>query len=169
MSATGPAASLGIPGKNTISLLPKEIAGKKVEYIVLDDASDTTTAVKNTRKLISEDKVDAVIGSTVTPNALAMVDIVAENDTPMITLAASARIIEPMDAKRKWAFKTPQNDSHMATAIAEHMTNHNVKTVAFIGFADASATAGPTSSARWPACARSRWWPTGASPVPIPR
>ena len=137
VSATGPAASLGIPEKNTISLLPKEIAGKKVEYIVLDDASDTTTAVKNTRKLISEDKVDAVIGSTVTPNALAMVDIVAENDTPMITLAASARIIEPMDAKRKWAFKTPQNDSHMATAIAEHMTNHNVKTVAFIGFADA--------------------------------
>ena len=99
MSATGPAASLGIPEKNTISLLPKEIAGKKVEVHRADDASDTTTAVKNTRKLISEDKVDAVIGSTVTPNALAMVDIVAENDTPMITLAASARIIEPMDAK----------------------------------------------------------------------
>ncbi|MGT2430582.1 ABC transporter substrate-binding protein [Cupriavidus basilensis] len=137
LSATGPAASLGIPEKNTISLLPKEIAGKKVEYIVLDDASDTTTAVKNTRKLISEDKVDVVVGSTVTPNSLAMVDVVAENETPMITLAASARIIEPMDAKRYWVFKTPQNDSHMATAIAEHMTNHNVKTVAFIGFADA--------------------------------
>ena len=137
LSATGPAASLGIPEKNTISLLPKEIAGKKVEYIVLDDASDTTTAVKNTRKLISEDKVDVVVGSTVTPNSLAMVDVVAESETPMITLAASARIIEPMDAKRYWVFKTPQNDSHMATAIAEHMTNHNVKTVAFIGFADA--------------------------------
>ncbi|WP_059410925.1 ABC transporter substrate-binding protein [Cupriavidus basilensis] len=137
VSATGPAASLGIPEKNTISLLPKEIAGKKIEYIVLDDASDTTTAVKNTRKLISEDKVDVVIGSTVTPNSLAMVDVAAENETPMITLAASARIIEPMDAKRAWVFKTPQNDSHMATAIAEHMTDHNVKTVAFIGFADA--------------------------------
>ncbi|KJK10339.1 branched-chain amino acid ABC transporter substrate-binding protein [Burkholderiaceae bacterium 16] len=137
LSATGPAASLGIPEKNTIALLPKEIAGKKVEYIVLDDASDTTTAVKNTRKLISEDKVDVVVGSTVTPNSLAIVDVVAENETPMITLAASARIIEPMDAKRYWVFKTPQNDSHMATAIAEHMTNHNVKTVAFIGFADA--------------------------------
>ncbi|CAG9173930.1 hypothetical protein LMG23992_02579 [Cupriavidus laharis] len=137
VSATGPAASLGIPEKNTFSLMPKEIAGKKVEYIILDDASDTTTAVKNTRKLISEDKVDVVVGSTVTPNSLAMVDIVAENETPMITMAASARIIEPMDAKRAWVFKTPQNDSHMATAIAEHMTNNNVKTVAFIGFADA--------------------------------
>lgn len=137
VSATGPAASLGIPEKNTVTLLPKEIAGKKIEYIVLDDASDTTTAVKNTRKLISEDKVDVVVGSTVTPNSLAMVDVVAESETPMITLAASARIIEPMDAKRTWVFKTPQNDSHMATAIAEHMSNNNVKTVAFIGFADA--------------------------------
>lgn len=137
VSATGPAASLGIPEKNTVALLPKEIAGKKIEYIVLDDASDTTTAVKNTRKLITEDKVDLVIGSTVTPNSLAMVDVVAESETPMITLAASARIIEPMDAKRAWVFKTPQNDSHMATAIAEHMVNHGVKTVALIGFADA--------------------------------
>ncbi|MBO4122058.1 ABC transporter substrate-binding protein [Cupriavidus gilardii] len=137
VSATGPAASLGIPEKNTFTLLPKEIAGKKVEYIVLDDASDSTTAVKNTRKLISEDKVDAVVGSTVTPNSLAMVDVVAESGTPMITMAASARIIEPMDAKRAWVFKTPQNDSHMATAISEHMSNNNVKTVAFIGFADA--------------------------------
>ncbi|CAG9183262.1 ABC transporter substrate-binding protein [Cupriavidus respiraculi] len=137
VSATGPAASLGIPEKNTFSLLPKEIGGKKVEYIVLDDASDTTTAVKNTRKMISEDKVDVVVGSTVTPNSLAMVDIAAESETPMITMAASARIIEPMDAKRAWVFKTPQNDSHMATAISEHMGNNNVKTVAFIGFADA--------------------------------
>ncbi|TWG88110.1 amino acid/amide ABC transporter substrate-binding protein (HAAT family) [Cupriavidus gilardii J11] len=137
VSATGPAASLGIPERNTFSLLPKEIAGKKVEYIVLDDASDSTTAVKNTRKLISEDKVDAIVGSTVTPNSLAMIDVVAENETPMISMAASARIIEPMDAKRAWVFKTPQNDSHMATAISEHMGNNNVKTVAFIGFADA--------------------------------
>lgn len=137
VSATGPAASLGIPEKNTFTLLPKEIAGKKIEYIVLDDATDTTTAVKNTRKLISEDKVDVVVGSTVTPNSLSMVDVAAENETPMISMAASARIIEPMDAKRTWIFKTPQNDSHMATALAEHMTNNNVKTVAFIGFADA--------------------------------
>jgi len=137
VSATGPAASLGIPEKNTVSLLPREIAGKKIEYIVLDDATDTTTAVKNTRKMITEDKVDVVVGSTVTPNSLAMVDVAAENETPMISMAASARIIEPMDAKRAWIFKTPQNDSHMATAIAEHMGNNNVKTVAFIGFADA--------------------------------
>ncbi|HCZ13117.1 MAG TPA: ABC transporter substrate-binding protein [Accumulibacter sp.] len=137
LSATGPAASLGIPEKNTFALLPTTIAGQKVHYIVLDDASDTTTAVKNTRKLIAEDKVDVIIGSTITPNSLAMIDVVAEAETPMIAMAASARIIDPMDAKRYWVFKTPQNDAQMATAIVEHMTNNKVKTVAYVGFADA--------------------------------
>ena len=137
LSATGPAASLGIPEKNTIDLLPKTIAGQKVNYIVLDDASDTTTAVKNARKLISENKVDVVIGSTTTPNSLAMIDVAAESETPMIAMAASARIVEPMDEKKKWVFKTPQNDAQMATAIVESMTNNAVQTVAYIGFSDA--------------------------------
>ena len=137
VSATGPAASLGIPEKNTFSLLPKTIAGKTVEYIVLDDATDSTTAVKNMRKLVSEDKVDVMIGSTVTPGSLAMLDVALETGTPMITMAASASIIEPLDTKRKWAFKTPQNDSHMSTALTEHMANAGIKTVAFIGFTDA--------------------------------
>ncbi|MET0519835.1 MAG: ABC transporter substrate-binding protein [Burkholderiaceae bacterium] len=137
VSATGPAASLGIPEKNTITLMPTTIAGQKVNYIVLDDASDTTTAVANTRKLISEHKVDVMLGSTVTPNSLAMIDAVAESGTPMISMAASARIVEPIDAKKKWVFKTPQNDIMMALAIATHMAAQGVKTVAYIGFADA--------------------------------
>ena len=137
LSATGPAASLGIPEKNTIDLLPKTIGGQKVNYIVLDDASDTTTAVKNTRKLIAENKVDVVIGSTTSPNSLAMIDVAAETETPMIAMAASARIVEPVDEKKRWVFKTPQNDAQMSTAIVEHMTNHGVKTVAYIGFSDA--------------------------------
>jgi len=137
LSATGPAASLGIPEKNTIALLPTTIGGQKVNYIVLDDASDTTAAVKNAKKLISEHKVDVVVGSTTTPNSLAMIDTMAEAETPMIAMAASARIVEPQDEKRKWVFKTPQNDAQMSTAIVEHMTSHNVKTVAYIGFADA--------------------------------
>jgi branched-chain amino acid transport system substrate-binding protein len=137
VSATGPAASLGIPEKNTFALMPKEIGGKTVDYIVLDDASDTTTAVKNIRKLIFDEKVDIIIGSTVTPNSLAMVDVAAESETPMISMAASAAIIEPVDAKRRWVFKTPQNDSHMSTAITAHMADAGVKTIGFIGFADA--------------------------------
>ena len=91
VSATGPAASLGIPEKNTIALMPKTIGGQKVNYIVLDDASDTTAAVTNTRKLITENKVDVILGSTITPNSLAMIDVVSEAKVPMISMAASAR------------------------------------------------------------------------------
>jgi branched-chain amino acid transport system substrate-binding protein len=137
LSATGPAASLGIPEKNTIELLPTTLAGQKLNWIVLDDGSDTTKAVTNTRKFISEDKVDVVIGSTVTPNSLAMIDIVAEAETPMISMAASARIVDPTNPKTRWVFKTPQNDSLMADAIAVHMKANGVKTIGYIGFNDA--------------------------------
>ena len=137
VSATGPAASLGIPQKNTITLMPTSIGGQKINYIVLDDASDTTMAVSNTRKLITESKVDIVLGSTVTPNSLAMIDVVSENQTPMISMAASARIVEPVDAKKRWVFKTPQNDIMMSLAIATSMADVGVKTIGFIGFADA--------------------------------
>ena len=137
VSATGPAASLGIPERNTFALMPQTIGGKKVQYIVLDDASDTTTAVKNTRKLITEDKVDVIVGSTITPNSLAMIDVVAETETPMISMAASARIVDPVDAKRRWVFKTPQNDQQMAFVIVSHMLGQGVKSAGFIGFADA--------------------------------
>lgn len=78
VSVTGSQASLGLPEKNAITLLPHEIAGEKIEAIVLDDASDTTRAVTNTRKLMSESKVDLIIGSSTTPNTLAMIDTAAE-------------------------------------------------------------------------------------------
>lgn len=137
ISTTGPAAAIGIPSKNAMLLWPKEIAGQKVEYIILDDASDVSNATRNMRKLTEEEKVDAVIGPNTTPNALAMLDIAAESGTPLITLAASAAIVEPVDAKRAWAFKMPQNDSHMSAIIAQHMADNGIKTIGFIGFADA--------------------------------
>src|SRR6266545_962280 len=136
LSATGAAASLGIPERNTFELLPSTIAGQKINWIILDDASDTTKAVTNTKKLISEDKVDVVVGSTITPNSLAMVDVVADAETPMISMAASSRIVDPANPKTKWVFKTPQSDALMADAIAVHMKANGVKTIGFIGFAD---------------------------------
>jgi len=137
VASTGPAASLGIPERNTVSLLPAEVAGQKIQYIVLDDATDTTAAVRNTRKLISEDNVDVVVGTSVTPGSLAMVDVAAESKVPMISVAASAKIVEPVDDKRRWIFKTPQNDALMASALADAMAKQGVKTLGFIGFADA--------------------------------
>ena len=136
LSATGPAASLGIPEKNTFELAPTTIGGEKVNWIVLDDGSDTTKAVTNTKKLISENKVDVIVGSTITPNSLAMVDIAAEAETPMISMAASSRIVDHTNPKTKWVFKTPQSDSLMADAIAISMKANGVKTMGFIGFAD---------------------------------
>src|SRR6266568_9464123 len=95
LSATGPAASLGIPEKNTLEMIGSPaVAGQKLHFIVLDDKSDTTEAVKNTRKLISEDKVDVIVGSTITPNSMAMRDIAVEAEVPMISMAASARIVD---------------------------------------------------------------------------
>jgi branched-chain amino acid transport system substrate-binding protein len=137
LSMTGPAASLGIPERDTIALMPKEIGGQKVEYIVLDDASDTTAAVRTTKKLISEDRVDVILGPSITPSSLAVLDSISEGATPMISLASSIRIIDPVDAKRHWMFKTPQTDAQMASAIIEHAAAKGVKSLAYIGQADA--------------------------------
>ena len=137
ISTTGPAAAIGAPTRNAILLWPKEVAGQKVEYIILDDGSDTTNAVRNLRKLTAEEKVDIIVGPNTTPNALAMLDALAESQTPMVALAASASIVEPQDARRAWAFKMPQNDTHMTTILTQHMADNGISTVAFIGFADA--------------------------------
>jgi branched-chain amino acid transport system substrate-binding protein len=137
LSTSGPAASLGLPEKNTVTLFPKEIGGQKIEYLVLDDASDTTAAARNARRLIDEDKVDVIIGSTISPNSLAMIDFVSEKTTPMISIAGASRIVEPMDSKRKWVFKTPQHDSLMAEGMIDHMVKNGRKTLAVIAQSDA--------------------------------
>ncbi|HEY7902636.1 MAG TPA: ABC transporter substrate-binding protein [Casimicrobiaceae bacterium] len=137
LSATGPAASLGIPERNTFELLPRSIGGQKINWVILDDGSDTTKAVTNTRKLITEDKADVIIGSTVTPNSLAMVDVVSDAEVPMISMAASSRIVDPANPRTKWVFKTPQSDTLMADAIAVSMKANGVRTMGYIGFADA--------------------------------
>ncbi|MBK6804066.1 MAG: ABC transporter substrate-binding protein [Betaproteobacteria bacterium] len=137
VSATGPAASLGIPEKNTFDLLPTTIGGQKINWIVLDDGSDTTKAVQNAKKLIGENKVDVLLGSTITPASLAMIDTAVEGETPMISMAASARIVDPANPKTRWIFKTPQSDALMADAIAVSMKAAGVTTMGYIGFADA--------------------------------
>lgn len=137
ISATGPAASVGVTQQRTVPLLPRTMAGEKINYILLDDASDTSTTVKNVRKLISEYQIDALVGPSLTPNSLALLDVLAETGTPMISLAGSGAIVEPVDAKRRWAFKTPQSDTLMATIVVKHMVETGIKRVAFIGFNDA--------------------------------
>ncbi len=137
VSATGPAASLGIPEKNTVEVVKTEVDGVQVKYIVLDDATDTATAVRNMRKLISENNIDVMVGSSVTAASLAMVDVAAEAKVPVISLSGNAVVVVPQEGAKKWAFKTPQNDSLMALALRKSMEKANVKTIGYIGFADA--------------------------------
>ena len=136
VSQTGPAAALGIPQKNTVAQLPKEIGGQKIEYTVLDDATDPTKAVANARKMISEQKIDILIGSSATPATMALVDVAAETRTPYCGMVPTKGLVSPVDDKRRWVFKTPQDDALLADALADHMLANGVKTIGFIGYTD---------------------------------
>ncbi|VFR54165.1 Leucine-, isoleucine-, valine-, threonine-, and alanine-binding protein [plant metagenome] len=137
LASTGPAAAIGIQSQNAVRLWPATLGGQPARYVVLDDGTDVSQAVRNLRKLTAEDKVDALVGPNITASALAGLDVANETGTPLVALAASASIVEPMsDPRRRWVFKMPQNDSLMAGALVEHMRTHGVKTVGFIGFGD---------------------------------
>ncbi len=134
---TGGGASLGIPERNAITLAPKVINGKTVEYIVLDDASDPTAARRNIERFVNEDKVDAIIGSSTTPTSLAMIEVAGRSKTPMISLGAGRSMIFPMDENRRWVFKMPYNDATTAAATVKHMVQTGIKAVATISVNDA--------------------------------
>jgi len=138
LSTTGPAASLGIAEKNVIQLGPSVMAGQKVRYVIYDDTTDTTKAVQNVKRLITEEKADVLIGPTSSHTSLAVVDTVAESKTPMIQLAPTpAAVISTADEKRKWIFNAPPSDSIYAAAMIKHMLKNGVKTVAVIAVDDA--------------------------------
>lgn len=133
ISTTGPGASLGIPQKNTFEMLPKTLGGLPVRYVVYDDATDPTAATRNARRLVDEDKADVIVGSSVTPAALAIAEVASDSKTPQIALC-------PIAASPKqfsWVFSMPQPISVMADALVENMKAKGVKTLGFIGFADA--------------------------------
>ncbi|NMF89406.1 ABC transporter substrate-binding protein [Aromatoleum petrolei] len=135
-SATGPTALVGIPQKNTVALLPAKIGDLSVEYIPLDDASDPTASVTAVKKLISEQNVDAIIGPSGSPNAMGVIQFVADAGVPLLAPVGTAAVVTPMDDKKKWVFKTTQNDDIIATALVGHMVKSGVKTVGFIGVGD---------------------------------
>ncbi len=111
LSLTGPYASIGIPERNTVQLWPKEIGGQKLNVTILDDASDPTTATLVARKFVTENKVDFIAGPSGTPCSLAVLQVASESRTPMVAMAGGGAIVTPMDAARKWAFKTPPEEA----------------------------------------------------------
>ena len=132
-SLTGPTSALGIPTKNGIDLWPKTIAGEKVNVILLDDATDPTVAVKNTRRFLTEDKVDVIVGSVATPVAAAMADVAAEGQTVQLMLSP----VNLPEGKGAYSFRMPQSTAVMAIPIVEHWKKTGVKTYGFLGYADA--------------------------------
>ncbi|MEP7061286.1 MAG: ABC transporter substrate-binding protein [Betaproteobacteria bacterium] len=137
VSATGPTSAIGIPQKNTGEILPRTIAGQPVEYISLEDGGDTTRAVQNVKKLIQEDHIDALIGPSTTPNAFAILDVIADAKLPMMATVGTSAVVEPLDAKKRWVFKTTQNDDLIAAALIARMQKTGIKSVGMIGFNDA--------------------------------
>ena len=152
ISTTGPAASLGIPERNAVLLGPSEMAGQKVNYVFLDDASDPTITVQNAVRLTQQHHVDVIIGPSTSSSALAVIETVAKARTPMLAIASASAIVFPMDANRRWVFKTPPQDEVEAGPLIRHMKKVGVKTVSAIIVDDAygeahlsgySALAGP--------------------------
>ena len=137
LSLTGPSAGLGIPERNTIELLPTTIAGEPVRWIVLDDASDTTAAVRAARKLIDEEHVDAILGPSNTANSIALLDVVSSAGVPMISLSGSSAVNEPPEGTRRWAFKLIPSERVATVQIVDHMLRTGKTTLGHIGFANA--------------------------------
>lgn len=133
LSLTGPGSGLGIPMQKQLQLFPKEIAGEKVNLIILDDASDPGKGVSDTKRLITEDHVDVIFGSGLTPVAAAMAPVCAENQT--LQIAGSPVGTPP--GQDHWLFRLPQGNDVMAHAMVEHMKKEGVKTIGFIGYTDA--------------------------------
>ncbi|MDE2417289.1 MAG: ABC transporter substrate-binding protein [Burkholderiales bacterium] len=133
LSLTGPASGLGIPMQKQLQLFPKTIGGEKVQLIVLDDASDPGKGTANARRFVTEDKVDLIFGSCATPVAAAMTDVASESGT--VQVAASPVGVPP--GKDGWLFRMPQSNIVMGHAVVELMKKQGVKTVGFLGYADA--------------------------------
>ena len=132
LSLTGPGSGLGTPMQKQWQLFPKTIGGEKVTVILLDDASDPGKGSANARRFVTEDKVDVIFGSCLTPVAAAMTDIASEAGT--VQIAGSPVGVPP--GKDKWLFRLPQSNNVMGHAVIEHMKKQGIKTVGFLGYAD---------------------------------
>jgi branched-chain amino acid transport system substrate-binding protein len=132
ISTTGPTAALGIPERNALEFVPKEIGGVPLKLIVLDDGGDPTNATTNARRFVTESKADVIIGSSATPPTIAVSNVANEAGIPHIALAPF-----PITPERaKWSVDMPQPVSIMGKVLYEHMKAHAIKTVGYIGFSD---------------------------------
>jgi len=129
---TGPAAALGIPERNALEFVPKEIAGVPLKVIVLDDGGDPTAATTNARRFVTESKADIIMGSSTTPPTIAVSTVANEAGIPHFGLAP----FPINEARMKWSVGLPQPIPIMGKVLYEHMKAHGIKTVGYIGYSD---------------------------------
>src|SRR5437899_10000990 len=132
VTTTGPAAALGIPERNALDFVPKEIGGVPLKVIVLDDGGDPTTATTNARRFVTESKADIIMGSALTPPTIAVSNVANEAGIPHFGLAPFPITPERM----KWSVAMPQPIPIMGKVLYEHMKSKGVKTVGYIGYSD---------------------------------
>ena len=132
ISTTGPAAALGIPERNALEFVPKEIGGVPLKVIVLDDGGDPTNATTNARRFVTESKADIIMGSATTPPTIAISNVANEAGIPHLGLSPF-----PITPERaKWSVDLPQPVPIMGKVLYAHMKAHNIKTVGYIGYSD---------------------------------
>ena len=135
---SGPVSSIGIPNAKGLAAGQAyigEIDGEKVRVIQLDDASDPSASTRNARKLVEQEKVDILIGTSGAPQTLAMATAAIEMKVPMIAVSPIAPV--PAGEDGPWVVQTPQPAPLLVKGIVDHMKGRGLKTVAFIGFSDA--------------------------------
>lgn len=148
-SLSGGASPLGEPIEETLKMLVElqneagGINGKKIEYITYDDKSDQNEAVLAMKKAITQDKVAAVIGGSISGNALAMVPIAEQNKVPFVATAASRLIYEDEAGKQRgYVFKVSPDDTQAVEKILEYLKAKGLTNVAWLNVANNYGTGG---------------------------
>ena len=135
---SGPLSSIGIPNAKGVAAglaYQSEVGGEKIRLIQLDDASDPTTATRNARKLVEQDKVDFLLGTSGAPQTFAMATTAIELKTPMVAVSPINQ--PPAGEGGPWVVQIPLAQPLLMKAVVDDMKARHVKTVGFIGFSDA--------------------------------
>ncbi len=134
-AVTGPASWLGEPEKNTVKMIEEEINangginGRPLEIIVEDTVGEEAKTVLAVKKLITREKVCAIVGPSRSGTTMAVVPIAERYKVPLISCAAAEAIIKPV---KKWVFKTPQSDADAVRRIYEKCQEMKIDKIAIM-------------------------------------
>ncbi|OYW22053.1 MAG: ABC transporter substrate-binding protein [Burkholderiales bacterium 12-64-5] len=125
LSTTGPGAGAGIPQRNGLQLAVKlanekgGINGRPVQLIVEDDGSSPDVAVTKANNLIFSQKVEAIIGPTLTASTLAVGGVA---DPAKIPVMAFTGLGVAMEKTRRCVFHMLPSQDLNARALLEVAT-----------------------------------------------